>query len=186
MKTRIRLFMLSSLALLLIIVVLPFFSAEGYSIIHNTTSELGAQKTPNAWIMNLSFILTGLSCLFAGWPHYADYWFQRIVLLIFCCSLILTALFHHAPIDPGLNFNAKENSLHSLFSSLTGFSFTLLAISTGFLKGKTAQRLLPIALGLLATLLSLLMFTVEEFRGLFQRLIFILAFGWMLWEFRKS
>lgn len=48
------------LLLLTIMFALPFYSVDTYSIIKNTTSHLGAQSSPNAWIMNISFILVGL------------------------------------------------------------------------------------------------------------------------------
>ncbi len=178
-------FFLSYLLLLAVMFILPFYTAAGYSIMNNTTSQLGAQLTPNAWVMNLTFVLIGLTSICAGWPHYEGYWIQKSMLLIFGISLVLVAFFSHAPIDTSLNYNVQEDKLHSLFASATGFSFTILAISTGFIKVHKTEMLLPIMIGIVATLLSLLMFKLENFAGIWQRLIFILSFGWMAYEFRK-
>lgn len=41
----------SYLLMVIVIFILPFFSVEGYLFMKNTTSQLGAQSTPNAWIM---------------------------------------------------------------------------------------------------------------------------------------
>jgi hypothetical protein len=106
------------------------------------------------------------------------------MLLIFGTSLVLVAIFSHAPIDISLNYNVQEDKLHSLFASATGFSFTILAISTGFVKVDKSEMLLPIMVGLLATFLSLLMFKVENYAGIWQRLLFIISFGWLVHEFR--
>jgi hypothetical membrane protein len=38
------------------IVAGPFFSVPGYSSVRNAISELGAQASPNAWIMNAGFV----------------------------------------------------------------------------------------------------------------------------------
>lgn len=183
MKT--NLFLLSYLLLILVMFLLPRFSAEGYSILKNTTSQLGAQKTQNAWVMNATFVLMGITSIFAGWAHYEGHWLHRVLLLLFGCSFMLVAVFHHAPITPGVTYSIKDDQLHSLFASTTGFSFIALAIATAFLKETKSEMILPIAMGVIATILSLLMFTVENLMGIWQRLMFMLAFGWMIYEFRN-
>lgn len=81
------------LLLLLIMFLLPFYSADTYSIVKNTTSHLGAQSTPNAWIMNLAFILAGISCILEAWLHLRKYWFHKMLLSIFGLSLMFTGIF---------------------------------------------------------------------------------------------
>jgi hypothetical membrane protein len=54
---------------------------------------LGAQKTPNSLIMNVSFVLMGVTSVVAGWSHYDGFWFQKALLLIFGVSLVLVAFF---------------------------------------------------------------------------------------------
>ena len=174
------------IAMLLVIFILPFYSAEGYSVVHNTTSELGAQHTPNAWIMNVVFAALGLFSILEGWKHLGRYYFHKGTLVLFGGALILAALFRHEPLDPNLPYDVRENELHSIFATLTGFGFTLFAISVGFIKPTLKEKTIPITIGVVATLLSGLMFTVDEFRGIWQRLIFILSFGWMIWEFHSK
>lgn len=185
MRLERKIFVFAYLLMLVVIFGLPFFSAEGYSILKNTTSELGAQKTPNAWVMNTIFILMGVTSVFAGWKYYHGFWFHRIALLVFGASLVFTAFFHHAPITD-VSFSVPEDEWHSVFASTTGASFTLLAIATGFIRKKTLVRWLPILIGIAATGLSLLMFTLEDYTGLLQRLMFLLSFGWMIYEFNTQ
>ncbi|MFH1542533.1 MAG: DUF998 domain-containing protein [bacterium] len=174
------------LALLLTMFILPYFSAPGYSIIKNTTSHLGAQATPNAWIMNLIFILLGLSTIIDGWRHLKEFWFQKIVLTVFGLALIGTAFFRHAPITTGIPFDRLADEWHSNLASLTGFSFTLLAISSAFIVKKPRQRILALAVGIGATILSLLFFTLPAYAGLWQRLIFIFSFAWLIYFFNAD
>jgi hypothetical protein len=47
------------------------------------------------------------------------------------------------------------------------------------------KMILPIMIGVLATILSLLIFKVENLTGIWQRLMFITTFGWMIYEFNK-
>jgi hypothetical membrane protein len=165
---------------------LPFFTAAGYSILKHTTSQLGAQNTPNAWMMNFTFALMGLTGIYAGWAHYHKYWLHKILLLSFGASLVFVAIYSHAPIDPLINYNVREDELHSVFASSTGFSFTILAISTGFIKKGKSRQFLPILIGLIATVLSMMMFSIENYRGIWQRLIFIISFAWMIYEFKNN
>ncbi len=183
---KLKILITSYIILILVMFGLPFFTAEGYSIISHTTSQLGAQKTPNSWIMNFTFALMGLTSIYAGWTHYSKYWLNKLLLVCFGISLVLTAIYSHAPINPTLTFSIREDELHSLFASTTGFSFTILAISTGFTKKSKSEKLLPIIIGVLATILSLMMFTIGSFMGVWQRLIFITSFGWLIFEFRNN
>jgi hypothetical protein len=74
--------------------------------------------------------------------------------------------------------------MHSVFAFTTGFSFTLLAIATAFIKTGKIEKIIPIIVGIMATVLSSLMFSIEEFMGIWQRLLFIISFGWTIYEFK--
>lgn len=166
-----------------VIFILPFYSSELYSIIRNTTSQLGAQHTPNAWIMNLTFILLGLGSIASGWGVLRGYAFHRVVLILFGLSLVLTAFFHHAPIDKSVEFDLQQDWLHSLFASTTGFSFTIFALSVAFIVQKKIDGIIAAGAGILATALSMLMFNLPDWMGIWQRFIFILCFGWLIYLF---
>ena len=179
-----KLFIASFIVLIVTMFVLPFFSAEGYSIIKHTTSQLGAQKTSNSWLMNVVFVLLGITSIWAGWKHYDRFWVHKVLLLIFGISLVLVAFLGHAPITEGTPYNEITDEIHSIFASTTGFSFTILAISTAFIKEGKSEITLPITIGALAIILSLLMFNVECLIGVWQRILFISSFGWMIYEFK--
>lgn len=186
MKNKVTYLTIVYLFMLFIIFLLPFYSAEKYSILKNTTSELGAQNTPNSWIMNITFALLGLCSIFDGWKFLNGYWFHRIVLTVFGISLILAAYFQHAPIGPGITFSVEEDSLHSLFSTITGFLFTFFAVSSSFILKMKSDKIIALFIGVMATALSLMIFTLPEFAGIWQRFIFISSFGWMIYLFRAK
>jgi len=98
--------------------------------------------------------------------------------------LVGVAIFSHAPIDLNLPYSISEDRWHSVFASLAGFSFTMFAVAYSFISSSQKQKKLAIFIAMLATLLSLLMFQVESFRGLWQRLIFISSFAWLIYIFR--
>ncbi len=171
--------------MLFVIFILPFYSLDDYTILRNTTSQLGAQNTPNSWIMNFTFVILGITSIYAGWRFLGKYWFQKIVLLVFGTALIMTAIFQHAPIDPSLYYSVKEDNMHSLFANITGFSFSILAVSIGFVAKERKHKILAFLVTLLAPLLSLMMFYeyTEGWKGIWQRFIFIGMFGWMIYTF---
>ena len=168
------------LILLLVIFILPLYSVESYSILQNTTSHLGAQHAPYAWVMNATFILLGLGSMLSGWPYLKGNGFHKLVLLIFGLSLIGAAIYQHAPILAGVAFDAKEDRMHSVFSSVTGASFTVFAMSATFILRHRTAKISALSTGVLAILLSVLIFTAPEFRGIWQRAMFIIAFGWLI------
>ena len=172
------------LLMLAIIFILPSFSAEGYSITAHTTSELAAQHAPNAWVMNLTFIFLGVSSFLDGWRVLDNFWFQKIIIAIFGLALVLTAFFQHAPIDPNLAFDVGEDNMHSWFASITGLSFTVFAISSAFIETSRSRKILAVSIGIFATLLSMLIFNLPDYAGIWQRLIFISAFGWLIFFFQ--
>ncbi|MFD0863785.1 DUF998 domain-containing protein [Sungkyunkwania multivorans] len=171
--------------MLLVIVVLPFFSVPEYDILKNTTSHLGAQSAPYAWVMNFTFILLGLGAIIDGWRFLGKFWFHKIAILVFGISLMLCAFFQHAPIVK-IPFDPFEDQLHSWFATITGFSFTVFAISMSFILGQRTAKALAVLVGVLVTILSMLMFEVEQYMGIWQRIIFIMSFGWMIYIFNKA
>ena len=168
------------LILLLVIFIVPFYSVESYSILQNTTSHLGAQHAPYAWIMNTTFILLGLGSMLSGWPYLKGYGFHKLALLLFGFSLIGAAIYQHAPIVADVAFDAEEDRMHSIFSSLTGASFTVFAMSAAFILRHRTAKVSAVTVGVLAVLLSVLIFTVPEFRGIWQRAMFLITFGWLI------
>lgn len=173
------------LLLLPIMFVLPFYSADTYSIIKNTTSHLGAQSTPNAWIMNAAFVLVGISCVLEAWLHLGRFWFHKILLSIFGLSLALTGIFHHAPIIEGVIFNSFEDKLHSIFATIVGFSFAIYAMSSAFIEKAVRYRIIDIAVGFTATILSVLMSYLPNYSGIWQRAIFIISFLWLIFTLER-
>ncbi len=160
--------------------ILSFYSVDTYSIIKNTTSHLGAQRAPNAWIMNAAFILTGISCVTEAWLHLGRFWLHKILLSIFGLGLVLTGIFHHAPIIEGIVFNSLEDKLHSVFATVVGFSFTFYAISSAFIEKAARHRFIDISVGFITTFLSLLMMYAADYAGIWQRAIFIVSFTWLI------
>ena len=167
--------------MLLVIFVLPFFSVDEYSILKNTTSHLGAQGAPYAWVMNVVFVLLGIAAIVDGWMRLSNFWLHKVVLTIFGVALILTAFFQHAPIVPGVVFSELEDDLHSRLSTITGFSFVFFAIAAAFIEPTNVRRLIAVGVGIAASLLSILIFNLADLAGIWQRMMFIIVFAWLMY-----
>jgi len=183
--TDFRYLLYANLLILLVMFVLPFYSVDTYSIIKNTTSHLGAQNAPNAWIMNVTFIIVGISCVLEAWLHFKKFWFHKILLSIFGLGLVFTGIFHHAPIIEGVIFNSSEDKLHSIFASIVGFLFVIYAISSAFIEKAVSHRIIDISVGFIATLLSILMLYFPDYSGIWQRAIFVISFTWLIFMFER-
>lgn len=180
-----RFLLFTFLLLLIVMFVLPFYSVDSYSIVENTTSHLGSQSAPNAWVMNVTFILVGISCILEAWLHLGKFWFHKILLSIFGLGLVFTGVFHHAPIIEGVSFNTMEDSLHSIFASIVGFSFILYAISSAFIEEKLKHRVIDIIVGAATSFLSLLMVFLPDYSGIWQRAMFIVSFIWLIFVLER-
>ena len=155
---------------------LALISFEGYSLLSNTTSHLGAQGSPNAWVMNFVFMCLGIMSIWITLS--SNIRFYQVVGTIFGLSLILTGVFRHAPLTDSTQFNLFHDQLHSIFASATGFSFTFLAAGHGFMSHKW-QRIGGVVMAVVATLIPLGMMALPAFMGLLQRVMFVSAFGWL-------
>ncbi|AXT51068.1 DUF998 domain-containing protein [Aquimarina sp. BL5] len=164
--------------------ILPFFSDPDYLISENTLSELGAQNTPNNWIMNFVFILLGFITFINGFKVVGKHRVQIFALFIFCLSFVLTGIFMHAPIDRGVVYDSFQNEMHSVFSTITGISFCTYCLVVSFIIRWRYQKIMAISVGIIALIVSYLMIVHSDYRGLYQRGIFIMAFGWILYSFK--
>ena len=175
-----NLFFFAVLLLTAVMFVLPCFSYDSYSLLRHTTSQLGAQKTPNAWIMNITFMIIGLSCVIEAWVKLKTLVLHRFVSTLFGISFIFTGFFRHAPIEKGIGYSVLLDRLHSVFASLNGFCFIVLAVSAAFLEQKRLHKFTDILVALSSLLFSLLMFGVSDYAGLWQRIMFLVSFVWLI------
>jgi hypothetical protein len=175
-----RVFAAVYLVMIAVILAAPLIGPEGYSALRHTTSELAAQNAPNAWVMRGVFVALGGSALAAVWPVLGGLMFHRAALAAFAVSVAMTGVVSHAPIMTGVPFDATEDLWHSRFADATGASFTMLAAAMGFVEPTPRRRALAIAVAGGAVALSVAMAASPEFRGLFQRMIFIGGFGWLV------
>ena len=104
--------------------------------------------------------------------------------MLFAVSLSLSAIFNHVPAAADTNHNTSEAGWQLYFSSTAWLNFIILAFSTASVLENQRFRYLAILTGLLAILLMLLVTEAPETAGIWERLLFIISFGWMISTFR--
>jgi hypothetical membrane protein len=174
--------LIAAVALLVAVMfLLPLWSFGGYSLLENTTSHLGAQGSPNAWVMNVTFVAVGVATLLAAWHKLAHVPLPLLLIGAFAISLVLTGFYRHEPLVSGVERNDFEARRHSLFATTTGISFVAFAVSMVFVSRAPRDRVMAAGVAALATLLSLGIALAPDMMGFFQRAMFLMAFGWLIY-----
>lgn len=157
----------------------PLYTADGYNVVAHTSSQLGAQNTPFAWLMNLGFIALGVG---VGIDARRIWWivpFVSVIFLMFAAAMAMTGVFSLQPIDPALPYNDMWHVLHSVFAMAAGICFCVGAIGYGMFRRAGAAKWISIGAGMAATGLSVAIFSLPELQGLLQRLMFAVTFTWL-------
>ena len=170
------LLLLSILALLLA----PSLMPASYSWFRHTTSESAAQGVPGAWLARLGFLLFGFAVIWmsAGlqskWSTYA-----RLMHAAFGVLLVATAAFSTRPWEPNTPYDPIEDALHSFTATAMGFAFALGVVLTFLQRGKDRLgRLIDLIAIIAAVVILLAMSASPDWEGLFQRVMFAIAYIW--------
>jgi len=186
MKTKKRISILATAYIIMfpVMFILPLFSFPEYSITVNTLGDLGAQATPYAWIMNFLFVFLATGSVVAGWTYFDGLILHRFILVLFGISLTLSAFFNHSPVNTGVRFNITEAGLHEYFASTAIVSFIILSLATSFINVRQQQRLVAVIAGFSAIILSVMTSESDHLAGIWNRLLFMISFGWMIYNFK--
>ncbi len=169
---------------LLVMFFLPLLSVHEYSIIRNTLSELGAQYAPYAWVMNFTFVSLAAGAVIAGWRYFEGFMLHRIILILFGISLTLTAFFNHGPVNPDIQYDIREEGWNAYFACTAALSFIILSLATSFILEKKQDKLLAMVAGISAIFLCVLISEEDRTAGVWERIMFIISFGWMIHNFK--
>ena len=185
-KAKINLLAIACILMLLAMFILPQFMGPDHSIIRNTLSDLGAQNSAGAWIINSILVALAFSSVISGWGFYKGFVFNRVILVLFGVSIFLSALFNHAPVNPEIPYNIIEDGWHKYFACITWIFFAILAFSTALMHKKQTDRSLAFMAGISAVSLSLLSSEAAQTAGIWQRLLFIISFGWLIYTLKTT
>lgn len=153
----------------------PLYTAEEYSIISNSVSELGAQHTPNNFIMICAFITFGVGIVLDGVKRFQ---FPLLPFILFGLAMAIVGVFPHKPVDSSQSFNAIYHNLHGILASIAGTAITVGFIWQGF-RTHGRQRIICFYMALIATIFPILMLSIPNYKGIIQRVMYVNILAWL-------
>lgn len=166
--------------------ILAVLSHYGYSISGSAISEQGAHETLSSWIMNSIMVLLAVTSVVAGWDYYEDFMFHRIILVLFGATVLMAVIFNPALSDSPVRNSSTYTAWYSYFLTTAALSFIILSFSTALILEKKRERVLTVAAAVSTLIISFLLPESERSGGLWQKVIFIIAFGWMVFTFNSK
>ena len=169
----------------LALAVAPLFMPEGYSWVIHTTSESAAQGVDTAWIARLGFLLFGLGVIWltaerrVAWKQWATAFHAG-----FGSFMVATAVFSTRSWDAAMAYNPVEDAFHSATATLLGFCFAfgVLTLLPRRRREQLDVRWLDLFALSAAVVLPIAMMLSAQFAGVFQRIMFLVAYVWYLRE----
>ena len=153
----------------------PLYTVDGYSIVTNLVSELGAQHTPNNFIMICAFIAFGVGIVIDGLKKFQ---IPLLPFILFGLAMVIVGIFPHKPLDASQSFNTMYHNLHGIVASIAGTAITVGFIWQGF-RTQGKQRIVCFYMALIATTLPILMLSIPNYKGIIQRFMYLNILGWL-------
>lgn len=154
----------------------PFYTVEGYSVITNTISELGAQHTPNNFIAIIGFVTFGLGIIMEWLRHRS---WATTPFLLFGIFIAAAGLLPHRPIDPKIPYKDLIDRLHSVMANASGIAMTVGFLWQSIREHSVKIRVFDFYMGVTCLVLPMAMFALPEYQGLIQRLMYFQVFVWL-------
>ncbi|MGI9604369.1 MAG: DUF998 domain-containing protein [Acidimicrobiales bacterium] len=159
----------------------PLLMPDSYDWVEHTTSESGAQAVDGAWLARLGFLLFGLAVLTVA-ERSARRWGERAVALhrVFGLAMLAVAAFSARSWIPAAEFDQTEDMLHSVAATVMGFAFAFGVLAVAVRRTELGGRVAVFdGVAMLAAIVLPLAMILDESRaGLFQRLMFVVAYLW--------
>jgi hypothetical membrane protein len=163
-----------------IIIIAPLLTVPDYSVVSHPISMLGAQATPNAWLMNIGLAALGLGPAVDALRRARAQWIRTIFFLIFSAAMVAAAVFSTRPVNPDIVFDTREEVHHAIAAMVAGYSFSIGAVIFAITQKVTWHRLASLFAAAAASFIPMLMFKYPEVMGLLQRFMLATCFLWLI------
>lgn len=182
MRLYAAIYLIGYILLIATLFVVPFFSFEGYSLTEHTLSDLGAQKVSGNWITNTTIIFLSCAIIPLATKQLQLHWRHLACLYFFCISFLFTGIYQLAGLDAHQYvFDYTDDALHYLFSLMSGFAFCLFCIFFIFIVRKKRHKWQTLGALSLAVIVPVLIYYYPEYKGVFQRALYLGTFGWLFY-----
>lgn len=160
----------------------PLLMPAGYSWLTNTTSESAAQGLDGAWLARAGFLLFGFAVFATVLANRSWSVAAKVAHVAFGVSMIAAAAFSTRPANASAPFVGTEDTLHSVAATAVGFAFAAGVVLVALRRGRGAWPYITLdAVALIASVaIPLAMLAWDDWAGLAQRAMFVIAFTWYI------
>lgn len=168
------------LASSILLVLAPLAVPSDYSWVRHTLSEAAAQDVPGAWVARLGLALFGVTALVLarlvpGWGEAG-----RALHGLFGLCLVGSAVFPSRSWVEEAPFDTTLDTLHSIAATAMGFAFAFGVVSVAV--NRRRAGVLDVLVVVASVTLPLAMSSWPDSAGLWQRVMFALAYAWFATE----
>ncbi|HEY0740242.1 MAG TPA: DUF998 domain-containing protein [Chryseosolibacter sp.] len=164
------------------IVLAHCLSTNGYDWMRNTISDLGAQGYGRKAIMQIGFLAFGI-CLTVGIIANGFSWSSTPIFIYGLC-VGLTGIFCTKPFFDYRHYSEMQAALHAALAQIAGVAFTLGIILQLWFTHSTKDKLIHIFFLAAVVILSASFGLSKNYQGIFQRLLYLTSFIWLVRFFR--
>ncbi len=175
---------ISTVFFVLIIIVAHFIASNGYDFRKNTISDLGAQGYDKKIIMQIGFVLFGLSI--ATGTIINGFTWRTSPILVYGICIALTGLFCTKPFFGIETYSTSAEKTHSIFAQIAGVSFSLGIFIQLFFTTNNTEKLIHLVFFILVLGLSISFGLLKNNQGIAQRLLYLTSFVWLIKYYKPN
>ncbi|MCB0689767.1 MAG: DUF998 domain-containing protein [Saprospiraceae bacterium] len=169
---------ISSLLFVFLIIIAHFYSTHNYNWSRNTISDLGSQGYERGFMMQLGFLIFGLT-LSIGILLNGLTW-RTAPLFIYGLSVGLTGIFSTKPFFDVQVYSVFQDSLHSLFAKIAGVTFSIGILIQMFYTDNHAIKWIHFMFFILILALSASFGLLKNQQGIVQRILYLVSIIWLI------
>lgn len=162
----------------LAIVVAHIFSTNNYDWTKNTISDLGSQGYDRNLIMQVGFVVFGLT-LSAGILLKGLTW-RTTPILIYALCVGLTGIFCTKPFFNSNNYSVSQAAVHSALAQIAGAAFTIGILIQLFYSADKTGKWIHFSFFMLVAGFSASFGLLKNYQGIAQRLLYLTSFIWLI------
>jgi hypothetical membrane protein len=172
----------ATIIFVLFIIVAHLLATNHYDFSKNTISDLGSQRYDRKLIMQIGFLVFGLT-IATGVVLNGPTW-RTTPILIYGLCVAMTGLFCTKPFIDIDTYSKTQSTLHSIFAQVAGISFSIGILTQLFFSSDNNTKKNHLLFFVLIIGLSISFGLLKNYQGISQRLLYLTSFIWLIKYFK--